>query len=362
MAKHSKTRYPFEPDYAVPPGATLQETIDTLGMDQKELAIRTGLTPKTINLIVKGHAPITSDTAVLLERVTGLPARMWNNLESNYREQLAKIDDRQRLEADLDWLKTIPTRELIKRRLIEEQPDKPSLLQAVLRYFGVSNSEAWNNLWLRPATAFRKSRCFETKPGPTATWLRLGELEAQKISTKPYNRNAFKAALEEIRKLTVEPPKVFQPRMIKLCADVGVALVFVPEIKGCTASGVARWLTPTKALIQLSLRHKTDDHMWFTFFHEAGHVLNDPKKEVFIDNGEQDDKREEQANRFAANYLIPRSRAAELPDLQTGKAVITFADSVGIAPGIVVGRLQREGFVEYSYFNDLKKRFSWKTD
>src|SRR3712207_2277339 len=53
----------------------------------------------------------------------------------------------------------------------------------------------------------------------------------------------------------------FQPKMISLCAGAGVALVFIPEMKGCPASGAARWLTPEKAIIQLSLRFKTDDHL-----------------------------------------------------------------------------------------------------
>jgi len=361
VAKRTTTRYPFEPDYSVPPGDTLQETIDALDMDQKELAIRTGLTPKTINLIVKGRAPITPDTAVLFERVTGLPARTWNNLESNYREQLAKIEDRRRMEADLEWLRMIPTVEIINRGAIEKQTDKVSLLEVTLKFFGVSNSEAWNNIWLKPSTSFRKSKCFKNKPGPTATWLRLGELETQKIQTRNYDKEVFKDALSKIRRLTIESPKVFQSRMVELCCKSGVALVFVPEIKGCPASGVTRWLTPDKALIQMSLRYKTDDHFWFTFFHEAGHVLNDPKKEVFIEDGQEDKEREGQANRFAADFLIPRSRAAELSSLKTRKAVVTLAKAIGIAPGIVVGRLQKEGVIKYSYLNDLKQRFVWKT-
>lgn len=90
MAKH----YEFLPDYAIPPGATLQETIDSLGMTQCDLAMRTGMAVKTINEIVKGKAPTTPDTAILFERVTGVPARMWNMLEANYREQLARIEGR----------------------------------------------------------------------------------------------------------------------------------------------------------------------------------------------------------------------------------------------------------------------------
>ena len=72
------TRYPYEPDYAVPPGWTLQETIDKLGITKCELAVRSGLAVKHINRVIQGIAAITPGTAILLERVTGVPARVWN--------------------------------------------------------------------------------------------------------------------------------------------------------------------------------------------------------------------------------------------------------------------------------------------
>ncbi|MFH1745486.1 MAG: HigA family addiction module antitoxin [Planctomycetota bacterium] len=357
-----KRRYTYEPDYAVPPGDTLLETIESLGMTQRDLALRTGMARKTINEIIKGKAPITPDTAVLLERVTGVPARMWNNLETNYREQLARIADRERLEADLGWLKTIPTRELIKRGIIEEQTDKVTLLHAVLRFFGVSDSVTWNELWMQPKAAFRKSARFVAEPGATATWLRLGELEAHKLRTEPYDKTGFLAVLKEIRSFTVERPEAFEPKMVERSAAVGVAVVFVPEIKKCPTSGVARWLTPTKALIQLSLRYKTEDQFWFSFFHESGHILNDPKKEVYIDDGNAGDRPcEERADRFAADFLIPPTHSSTLPTLTTRTQIVRFANSIGIPPGIVVGRLQREGILPWrSYLNELKRRFEWR--
>ena len=360
MRKGRRQRYPFEPDYAVAPGQTLGETLDSLGMTQRDLALRTGMSAKTINEIIKGKAPITPDTSVLLERVTGVPARMWNNLEANYREQLAKIADRQRLEEDLDWLKSIPARELISRGVVEEQPDKASLLHAVLSFFGVASSENWRALWMNPEGSFRMSARFEAQPGAVATWLRLGELKAQNLDTEPYNRDEFKEVLHDIRDLTTEPPEVFEPEMRGLSASAGVAVVLIPEIKKCRTWGVARWLSPDKALIQLSLRYKTDDHFWFSFFHEAGHILNDPKKEVYIDGADEEDDREEQANRFAANFLIPPSRTGKLPSLKSIVAVKDFAESIGIAPGIVVGRLQKDGVIRHKDMNRLKRRFDWK--
>ena len=361
MSKGRRQRYSFEPDYAVAPGETLSETLGSLGMSQRDLAVRTGLSTKTINEIVKGKAPITPDTSVLLERVTGVPSRMWNNLEANFREQLAKIADRQRLEEDLDWLKSIPTNELIKLGAVEKQRDKVSLLHATLSFFAVASSASWRELWMKPEASFRKSATFEAQPGAVATWLRLGELKAQEVETAPYDRVEFKEALDEIRELTTKGPEVFEPEMKKLAASAGVAVVFVREIKKCPTSGVARWLKAEKALIQLSLRHKSDDHFWFSFFHEAGHILNDSKKEVYIDDGDDDEEeREEKANRFAANFLIPPSDASQLPCLKSKAAVERFADLIGIAPGIVVGRLQKDGLIPYKYMNKLKQRIDWK--
>jgi len=352
-------RYPYDPDYAVPPGETLQETIDALGIDQRELATRAGLSAKHVNQVIKGVAPITQDTAIRLERVTGVPARMWNNLEANYREQLARLEQKKRLQRDLEWLKTIPTKELITRGKIKEQPDKVGLLEEVLRFFGVATVDAWKQGWQMPRFAFRKSLAFKGEIGAMATWLRLCELEAREIECEPFDRAAFKEALGVIRGLTVEDPDVFVPEMIERCADAGVAVALVPEIKKAPVNGAAKWLTPDKAMIALNLRGKRNDIFWFTFFHEAGHVLNDSKKETYIDVDYKDDPREQRANRFAANLLIPPQYEQELPRLKSYAAVEQFAESIGIAPGIVVGRLQHDGIIPPSHLNRLIVRLEW---
>src|SRR6516225_8858252 len=155
-AQNTIDRYSYEPDYAVPPGQTLQETIDALGIDQRELAVRTELSAKHVNQIIKGVAPITPDTAIRLERVTGVPARTWNNLEANYQEQRARLAEKERMESDLDWLSSIPTKELVKRGVIADTADKISLLQAVLAFFGVASVEAWKEGWANHQFSFRK--------------------------------------------------------------------------------------------------------------------------------------------------------------------------------------------------------------
>lgn len=352
----------YEPDYAVPPGETLQETIDALGMSQKELAVRTGLTPKTVNRIIKGTDPVTRVTAIKLQRATGVPANMWNTMEMHYRERLAQVADRARLESDLGWLKSIPTRELVKRGAIKGTRDKVELLARVLAFFGVSGREEWEELWLgRLAASSRKSQSYKMEPGPTATWLRLGELSGQQIECAPYDKSGFVEALEALRSQTIEPPEVFLGNLIERCSDAGVAVVLVPEIRGCPAYGVTRWVTPGKALVQLGLRYKSDDQFWFSFFHEAWHVLHGPKRGMSIDYGDDDDGEDERADAFAANFLIPPEHVGALRRLRSKVSVESFARRIGIAPGIVVGRLQKEGIIPYRNLNGLKRKFVWKT-
>ncbi len=357
-ARVLQQRLAYEPDYAVPPGGTLQETIDVLGIDQRELAARAGLSAKHVNQIIKATAPITHDTAIRLERVTGVPARIWNNLESNYREQLARLAASELLDDDLAWLDSIPTEELIEGGVIEATTNKADLLAAALEFFGVASVEAWKQGWSTHQFAFRKSLSIEGRTGAMATWLRLGELEAIRMECKPFDRAAFRSVLSQIRTLTVSGPDVFVPEMTSLCASGGVALALVPEVKGAPVSGAAKWLTAAKAMICLKRRGESDDRFWFTFFHEAGHVLNDSKKETYIDIDYKDDPREHSANVFACEALIPREAATQLARLTSSAAVRAFAGSIGIAPGIVVGRLQREGIIPAGRFDGLKVRLA----
>lgn len=358
IAKRNEQK-PFAPDYAVPPGETLLETIQHLGIDQRELSERTRISTKHISEIINGKAPISCETAILLEMVTGVPARFWNNLESNYREKIARIAQRDRLREDLIWLSTIPHQELMRRGAIRQTSDKLELLEQVLSFFGVVSVTAWETGWSSPKFAFRKSLIFKGKPGAMASWLRLGEIESNKIECGPFDEEKFRHAVAQIRSLTTAQPKDFIPLMTKLCGDAGVALVFVKEIKNAPVSGAAKWISKDKAMICLNLRGKRNDRFWFTFFHEAGHILGDSKKETFIDVDYAEDIHEKKANQFAADILIPERSAKRLRHLSTERQVMRFASELGIAPGIVVGRMQREGLIQYWKFDSLKTKIDW---
>ncbi len=93
----------FNPDYAVIPGETLRETLESLNMSQTELAERCGRPKKTINDIMTGKSAITAETAMQLERVLSVPASFWIKLESNYQETRERLKDEQNLREQVDW-------------------------------------------------------------------------------------------------------------------------------------------------------------------------------------------------------------------------------------------------------------------
>jgi len=325
-------------------------------MTQADLAARTNLSTKHVNQIVQGVAPISHETALLLERATGTPARIWNALEAGYRDYLMRARHVKPSAQDEAWLRTLPVAELRRRGLLSTRALGGAALEEVLAFFGVADRAAWEKVWLRPTAAFRRSAAFRSDPGAVAAWLRIGELAARSIDTRPFDVKKFRTALIAARQLTSHD--AFSDELVSLCTAAGVALVFVKEIPGCRTSGAARWLTASKALIQLSDRHKREDSFWFSFFHEGGHLLLHPKRDVFIEDGIRNDDAalEDQANQFAAHVLIPAQFAGRLASLGTTSEIKAFAKELGISPGVVVGRLHNDGIVDWNQGNDLIRK------
>lgn len=354
----------YLPDAVSPPGNTLLEILEDKGMSQAELAERTGRPKKTINEIIKGKVAITSETAIQFERVLGTPASFWNNREQIYRDWLARQEERKLLMEYIPWMKKFPLKAMIKMGWIAEYSDPINQLQELLQYLGVASPVQWQTVF--QGTKWRQSTTFAPDPSAVSAWLRQGEIQSSKIQCAPYNEARFRQALNQIRKLTTQPPESFSNQMVRLCAQAGVTVVFVPEIPGMHTYGATRWLTPTKAMVMLSLRYKTDDHLWFTFFHEASHILLHGKREVFLENDEEANKevltKEKEADRFASDFLIPpedfrqfHPRGAHF----SHEDIIEFANKLGIAPGIIVGRLQHDSIVPPQNLNRLKRHFQW---
>lgn len=357
-----QTRNEFQPDYVVLPGEVLSYELELRGMNQKELANRTGITPKHIVSLVKGNTSITPETAIKLERALGMPVDYWLNLEAQYQEIKARQDEEIRLHNHLDWLDHIPLKDMIKLGWIDRCTDKNDQLEEVLQFFGIASVKQWAEVWPKLNVAYRQHNTHEIFPEAVSAWLRQGEIDAANIQCAPYDKEAFRDALNHIRSLTELNPQEFVPAMQELCAKAGVAVVFVPSLPKTGLSGATRWLNSEKALIQLSVRYKANDHLWFTFYHEAGHILLHGKKELFLEGiNDMDEEKEKEADQFAQHELIPRKKLRNFINQAnySRSAIRKFANKVGIAPGIVVGQLQFRKLLKYNQCNDLKCRYKW---
>lgn len=354
-----KSTYHYEPNYAIAPGETLLETIEALDLTQKELAQRMGRPIKTINQIIKGTAQIMPETALQLEKVTGVPASFWNTAEAQYREALARQEEQCARDSQIDWVSRFSFAKMVALQLLPETPTKVGRVEALLHYFGVASPTQWESTYGELCGAARESTAYETDLGDLSAWLRAGELKARDCNCEPYDRECFLASLQKIRVLTRKSPAEAWPEVRELCAASGVALVLVPELPKTHVFGFTRWLTPHKAIIQLSLRYKSDDMLWFTFFHEAAHILLHGKRDVFLEKRGADSPKEREANQWAGDFLIPPSEwktfIASLPPKPSASAITAFAKKIGIAPSIPLGRLQhREKLVSPGLFNHLK--------
>jgi HTH-type transcriptional regulator / antitoxin HigA len=355
----------FAPDWLVTPGDTISELLEERGWTKAELALRTGFTPKHINQLLKGEASITQETAIKLEKVLGSTVRFWLGLEAQYREQLAKKADAVSLAGDVDWLKELPLRDMIKFGWLRKTQDAAQQVHECLRYFAVSSVAAWRLQYQQPVAAYRAAPELTRTPEAVSVWLRQGERLADAIRCDDYSKSSFEAALAEVRTLTCEPePDIFLPRLQQLCSKAGVAVVLAPAPTGCPVSGATKWLSPSKALIILSLRGKSDDKLWFTFFHEAGHLLKHGKSLTFLDILGQDGlnpSEEAEADAFARDFLLPPTDYNAFLNQRpfSASSIRHFAKTQNVAPGIVVGRLQFDKRLPWTHHSNLKAKYRW---
>lgn len=354
----------FRPDWASAPGDTIADILRERDLSEVEFAQRIGHTPEDAKDLLQGRATITIAIARRLGRVLGASVEFWMSRDFQYRQDIARL----RLvheEAHEEWLVELPVGDMIKLGWLTPVPHPSDEVTACLRFFNVPSVAAWRESYagLLQMAAFRTSPSFDSRPAAVAAWFRKGEIEAESIDCGPWDAERFEESLTHIRSLTRQKdPSRFIPQLQKCCAESGVAVAVVRAPNGCRASGATRFLTRDKALLMLSFRYLTDDHFWFTFFHEAGHLLLHGDRDLFLEGVDTPSTAQEQeANEFAARTLVPPEFQSAMLDLPlNGREVIRFATRIGVSPGIVVGQLQHLGRFKHKQLNSLKRRFKWK--
>lgn len=339
------------------PGDTIQETIDEIGMSQAELAERLGRSIPKLNELIKGKTPITKETATKLEYVLGIPAGFWLNLERAYQDELLAIEQLEFLEKCIEWIKLFPISLMKKIGLLPNINEKSLLVESLLKFFRVASPVQWSSLYTGNFLAFKIDLKHTAEPQAISVWLRLGELQADKLQTVEFDKKVIRNRLSEIQTLSYNCPEDWMGNLQQICSECGIALVYTPCISKAPVYGATRWIkNGTKPLIQITDRKKDYNAFWFTFYHELAHILLHGKKDIFIDGLDalnQDNEKEKEADAFAARMLLSEKERNELFSYSNFNSEIirSFSKKYSKNQSVIVSQIQREGKAEY---NDIR--------
>lgn len=338
---------------ATPPGATIKEQLSDRGMLQKEFAVRMDMSEKHISKLINGEVQLTPEVAIRLEVVLGVPAKFWNNLEAIYRDKLLRVEAENAMDADEVIAKQFPYAEMSKYGWVPETRNSKEKVTYLRNYFETVNlSRLESNQITR--IACRRLAVTEKSDLALMAWAQEAKIMARSIDTAPVNLKKLAMIIPEIRRMTVMKPKDFCPKLKSMLSECGIALVFLPHLKGSFLQG-ASFMDGNKIVLGLTARGKDADKFWFSLFHELAHILLGH----IWQSGGTTEKDENDANIWSRDTLISEDAFLEFSEQRnyTAAHICAYAKRLGIAPGILVGRLQNEGCIDHSMLNDLKEHY-----
>lgn len=353
----------FVPRWASPPGDTIREALAVRNLDKETLVEELGLHPDALGALLEGSTPMTIRLADQLALVVGGSVEFWMTRDGQYRADL------QRVAADR-WAMELPVSDMAAMGWIKDPgADWEDRIDVCLEFFDVEDVASWEEAHasLLAKTRFRSSRTLHANDHAVAAWLRQCEIELSQIDCAPFDRSALEDLLPNLRPLTLKrDPADFLPALRRECSDVGVAFGVVKPPARCPISGVAWRLQSGQPSIALTGRHRTDDHFWFSFFHEAAHLVLHDSDTVYLDEIEvgtepAHDSDEAEADSFAGELLVPpRYESAVYAARRKPLELRRLSKEIGVSLGVLVGHLQHRGALGYrTRLNRLKHRYKW---
>ncbi|MBQ7456162.1 MAG: ImmA/IrrE family metallo-endopeptidase [Desulfovibrio sp.] len=334
---------------AVPPGETIREQLSTKGMSQEIFAEKMEMQPSYINRLLNGTLPITSDIASRLECILGIPKIFWERLEKIYVETIDKVN----LEIDMQLIRKFPLMEMQKQNWVRKGSTKEENVKILREYFDTCSLSQMLNDRSLPIACRCLKKTEKTIPAVFA-WAQKARIEARKVKVEKIDMQQLKDEIVHLRKLSLKKPNEFCPILSDTLAHCGIAIVFLSHLSGLYLHALS-FYDEKKIVICLSTRGKDADKFWFSLFHEIGHILNGDLNK----NGEITEEDEQKADDFARNTLIPDREFAEFCKQKsfTVDSIKTFAEKISVQPGIVVGRLQKDGYILFQKFNKIKEKY-----
>ncbi|MBL3576249.1 ImmA/IrrE family metallo-endopeptidase [Rhodovulum sulfidophilum] len=357
----------FEPNWASPPGDTISRLAAAGNVSVHDLAERVGLEEDVFSGIMEGRIEIGDEIAAALSSELGASSQFWIQRYNQFLNDKARTLGSEATQALSTWGQSFPAKALRQLGWLPKGSRGQRLSKDILDFFGCDTIRDWNERYSSGIgqVAFRTSFAFETDEMATLAWLRIGEIQAESLALANFSANSFKKHLYDLKKFcALKRPELFFPKLQKACAEHGVGLVSSRAPIGCRASGATWSAAKGNPIILLSFRYLTEDHFWFTFFHETAHVILHGTDHISVDGSDPSplgaSAIEDEADAFARDALVPTDLRGEMLNaIPTRAHARRIARKAGVTPGIIVGQLQKAGTLQPHQFNDLKRRYKW---
>ena len=336
------------PAEVFPPGEFLRDELADRGWAEGEFAEIIGRPVQAVSEILNGKKEITPETAVAIGAALGTSAEMWLNLQTTYRLHQIRSDKEPvtgpvQLRAKLRSL--VPVRELQKRAWLPATDNIDELQRAVCDLLGIGSIDEEP---LFAVAARRSNADVEFTPEQTAWVARIERLGSARVS-RSYDPVGLKdLAVGLVRRL--EGPQDLG-QLHQWLADCGVALVIELPLRNSKMDGVVSFSTGSP-IIGLSTRGDRMDSLVFTLLHEIGHLTlghvspGELRIDEDVDAADGSD-REHQANEAAAHWIFDQPPLLPDGDLSP-RILLDTARALGVHPCFLIGRLQKEGRLDWS--------------
>lgn len=352
-------------DLIIHPGETIADVLEDRGITQAELSLRAGVSPAYVSNVIAGKKGISANFAMGLEYALGVPKSFWLNLQANYESELLEINEEQtiteeerKVRDDLkDVVKYLRQKGMMPVR--EKKDDSILSLRKVLQISNIANLKE-----IIPAGAFRMAANTAVNQNVLGVWIRLCQLAGNdKIISTKFDKKYTSDLINEIKNIMCQKDADIQRDLKNIMEKYGIDFSVVRNFRGAPVQGFISQKNDGIYQMVLTIRGAFADIFWFSLFHEIGHIVNGDigKKLNFIDDGSDCDK-ELAADLFASNMLL--SPESYKMFIQRGDfsidAIYRYAESQNVMPYIVIGRLQKEKYLDYRTYCNYKLRYKWE--
>lgn len=345
------------------PGYYVEEILEDLEMTQDEFAKRLDISAKTISKLINAQIPLSNDLATRISIMLGISVETLLNLQKTYDLKLLEIEKAKKFDSQVEILKMIDYNYFVKNHILSIADSVSEKIQNLCAFLKVSDLTLLKDSDLLASFKTSIQTVTDKNIINANVWLQTAINFGLRKKVEPFNEKKLKAAVPEIRKMTLMNPKDFLPKLEQIFKECGVAFVLLPSLKNCGVNGVVKWFDD-KVILAINDRNSYADTFWFALFHEICHVFQKKKTKTIINDNklsQTSNELEEAADKYARNILLPPKDYEELLTSELGgisyKRICSFAEKVGIHPGIIVGRLQHDGIIPYSLFTDKREKY-----